>query len=125
MKFILCGCDYVPLTDIQTILFKSHDIDIKVMKTTEAVNTRHEDMDNINIIYIAIKPAELWETIKTDSVISEDERHIFDDIIYEFNRFEDKANKTFYFNDIEKLSNLSNMIWEYIRNTNGEDNEIE
>lgn len=116
-KFIICGCTEAVPDIITELIYNIHiyntnnpDIDIIYYNKPIKSETNH-------IVYIGIKPSDLWELLSKGNMTEENRRR-FNDIVSEFSRYEYCADKTIWYNSDMEITDVVAEAWNYIRNIN-------
>lgn len=111
-KFVICGCSEAAPDIVAELIYNIHKTDIDIVPYTNPIKS-----ESLHIIYIGIKPSDLWDML-SDGKMSEENRRYFNNIVSEFSRYEYCADKTIWYKKDMDIYEVVMETWDYIRNIN-------
>ena len=114
INFTICGCKEAMPETILEIIYNRHGNELNMNNISFSY---HPISDQNNyIIYIEIKPSDLWEALcDREGKMPESNRQYFNDVVSEFSRYNYQADKTLQLYPRTDIENFSEQIYEIIK----------
>lgn len=114
INFIICGCKETMPETVLEIIYNRHSNELNMNNISFSY---HPISDQNNyIIYIEIKPSDLWEALcDREGKMPESNRQYFNNVVSEFSRYNYQAEKTLQLYPKTDIENFSEQIYEIIK----------
>lgn len=114
INFIICGCKETMPETVLEIIYNRHSNELNMNNISFSY---HPISDQNNyIIYIEIKPSDLWEALcDREGKMPESNRQYFNNVVSEFSRYNYQADKTLQLYPQTDIENFSEQIYEIIK----------